>query len=525
MGPAGLRWEEVEVKGGRFQVEVPRESSLAFDGLRFLYGGEEVAAAAEEMTIVTPEDGQLILRAKLLERSTLRVVDAATGIELSGVELRVMEHTPTDHIHPGEAPSVRVLHSSTDSPIRLPALDSRCAYWGRAPGYAWNRITIEHRSRGGERVLELQPGGRLTVRLAGQVPEDCFVRLRDMSSSRRAGELRAGRDGSVTFEDLLPGKYLVRAEQHSFSRALLLGFETTLLEVGSDEVVEIALNPPPVTASAAVPLAGELIMDPVLAEQELVMQLYHQAERGQPRQQVEVLGQDNLEPVPGRPGHFRWSAGEVLPGRYLVWVGPLHHRQIIEVRAPGTTDARIELDPPAWVQVRFLDAVSGLPVVPEESTWMDGSLGHTEYGNRSYYLKPDPEAGTSELLTSARPITITTYDPRFGEQRQDHPLQPGQNTVDVRLERVEHAIVTVFEGAAQLDFFEDDLDLRVRRVDGEHPTTGRRGDGSHEYLSLAGPGEYVFELTVGEEHQPVEARRLQVGPGEGVLVRFEVERR
>ena len=120
---------------------------------------------------------------------------------------------------------------------------------------------------------------------------------------------------------------------------------------GERYVVEIALNPPPVTASAAVPLAGELIMDPVLAEQELVMQLYHQAERGQPRQQVEVLGQDNLEPVPGRPGHFRWSAGEVLPGRYLVWVGPLHHRQIIEVRAPGTTDARIELDPPAWVQV------------------------------------------------------------------------------------------------------------------------------------------------------------------------------
>jgi len=518
-------WNAVDVDEGRFALDVPRGASLRFARLRF----DGLAAIPDRETIAAPGGGALELRARLVARPVLHVVDAATGAPLRDVEVRRRANWRAwgDDIHPGDSDEVSTVTPAADSPIVLPAFDRRCAYWARAEGYAWGRITIEHET-GGERTLQLVPSGRLDVRVAGaEVPDGCFVRLRSFGErgTEVAAQKALGTDGIVAFEDLTPDEYRVFVEHGAGRDAVIVGFDRRTLAAGAHEVVDVALDLSKLD-ELRVPLAGRLRVPPELAGPGLTLRLSHQAEPGGRTQSMIRLRGEALAPVAGETADvwetYAWDAGEVLPGTYMVWVGPMHHREALALAVPGSEDVLIEVPPLARVTACFLDAASRAPVLPERTSWMDDSLDSNRFGNMSSDLHPDPDSGVATFTTCAGPVVLRVEDLRYGTTGHAFDLDPGENDLDVLLERVCSIRVSVFSEGARLSLHDESIELELTRADGEFAYRQRSGDGASETFVLVGPGDYRLRIEAGDVYERLEPIEIEVGPGEARSVRVDL---
>lgn len=107
----------------------------------------------------------VVVRAQWKDVTLLHVVDAATGVSLDEIEIRLRSaRSSSAHEHPGVLHE-QVLVASGASPIEVGPGErraSRTIFVGR-PGYAWRVVTLA--PSGGERTVELERGGALRIRL------------------------------------------------------------------------------------------------------------------------------------------------------------------------------------------------------------------------------------------------------------------------------------------------------------------------------------------------------------------------
>lgn len=200
----------VRVRGESIEVPVV-EGEFAFDAP---FGGvvefESATLAGRPYRIDRDDRRQrqgigLVVPARWIEPSLLRVIDEETGAELADVELLWTEDD--DPTHPASDRSPAPEFTGRLSPIDLPEAQGIRRWWARAPGYAWGHARVDH-DIGGVKALALELEARLSVLVQGQEPgEQVEVGL--------AAESPLGRGDWTIARTLQPGED--RAELTGFA--------------------------------------------------------------------------------------------------------------------------------------------------------------------------------------------------------------------------------------------------------------------------------------------------------------------
>lgn len=270
-----------------------------------------------EFTIV-PGSNSVVLEADIVDGTGLRVVDADTGSDLTGVWVvpaRSMEELMLGV--PPESAMAGSLARGEDSPIELPRPDGAWTFWiGSPPHYAWRSVTVEGGKPGTLRTIALERGGGFTTRIVGATPEGAAVRIRRRGVPFDHAVRSCKSGGEARFEGLEPGEYYCALTQDDGS---IVGETIADVDVDAQTLVEIAIPKRlgrELHGQLAWPLSYEAIAPSI--------SLFRRRLDG---------SLEELESEPAvwhrQGGNSNWSFGDKPPGSYLLVVQPI--QQVVPI--------------------------------------------------------------------------------------------------------------------------------------------------------------------------------------------------
>lgn len=131
--PEGQEPFEVVVRGGAWQAWVDRDVPLAVIAGTL----EERSLDFDEMQFPAPLPPSIALRAPWVDELVVRVTDAESGEELTGIDVVAMPRGASATDHPGDFAPEQLVRSGSVSPLRF----SRFGRWFvGAPGHAWQAV-------------------------------------------------------------------------------------------------------------------------------------------------------------------------------------------------------------------------------------------------------------------------------------------------------------------------------------------------------------------------------------------------
>lgn len=527
--PTDAKIQELAFADGRFEVELPPGHWIVFGKL--VAGGRE--ARLPEPNRIVPRldpDGvvePIVVRGQWLARGRLRVIDAHTRRELTGLELRHAAGWPAnpDWTHPGDDPRIRTVLADAASPLALPERPWLTPYWVHAPGYAWARIDFDHRA-GGERTLELVPErATLAVQASGALPAGAFVRLYARSEHprpspvagvvfrRRPPEERASweadastpaaAEGPTRLVDMACGDYLVTLEVGESEASLRLGSAEVSLAPG----VETSLKVPVDAGVLDVPrthLTGTLRL-PMGLERSLAS-LHLERLGGEERDfQLPLV---EMSFAREQPELLRWDAGMVRTGTYVATVQPLQWQARIETGGPGSTSrADLVVPPLVTVTIEVVEAGSGVPLEAEVS-WSGSRL--PDVGFTRMDVRADPQSGRLQFVAPEGEVEVSASLAGFREAQQALQLVSPAHACRLELVRASGVRLVFREGQAALPLGLDWLwNVQVRSAGGVQHPEGRQVRGGQLTLYLA-PGTYTLEFPALAGFEPLEPLAVEV---------------
>ena len=510
----------VGVESGRWRFRAPLGSQLSVGPMQL--GGR--AAFPETSRLDLPPraaDGDSVavaLRARWAPLCRLRVVARAGGQDLSGIELvGGLGGARGRLVHPGEggAPLAR----EATSPIQLPDLASTQTYWARAPGFAWGRITFDHRE-GGERTLALEPACELVVHLAGAVPDaGHLVRLYRSEGGEPEYEGRFPAQGALHVQALAPGHAFVQLERGEWVGAVEpLATAEVVLAAGEARSVTLAA-PSGAAPLPAVALEGRLVLPGAWAREAPLLVLARLDAQGSPAGGEIVLETASMEAP--QPGQLRWSAGLQTPGRWLAEVRPLQVRRLFELGAGGERELEIRVPEPAELRVSALDAATGEAVREGEVRWFVQPPPGLARWPQASIAAP---AGRASLVLPAGEVHVSVSAPGYTERSDTLSLAPGTSEHVVRLQARCDLRVVLLDGAETLAYLPG-MPIHAREIGGPGRAVRWARDGEDCLLGLSGPGRYSLEVGELPGYQAPEPREVEVRAGEPAEVRIPLARR
>jgi hypothetical protein len=328
--------------------------------------------------------------------------------------------------------------------------------------------------------------------------------------------LAADDAGPILFEGLVPGRYVVQAEIGEWFRGpLILGAAPVEVSAGARAAVRLELKDRPVPGSK-VPLEGMLVFPGEWEDRRIAID-FEPMDRPQAKTgegiRVEL---ESMEPVAGRSGHYRWSAGVVVPGKYLATIREFELQVIVDVGPAGRKDAEIRIGAPTEIEVRVVDAETGAPA-DVERLWWNCRRPEESTGGSSHWAPRADGLGVFSFQAPAAEIELSAHAVGY-EWNEEHvtarPIE--KNVFTLKLKRSCGLIVTVreAEGALPYDLIDDAID--VRDNSGSDAVRGSSSDRNEHRLTLDGPGTY--KVTIGKlpGYQPVEPVTVEVPPGKFV---------
>lgn len=512
------RGHEVEVRAGNWTMDLPDEEVLGVSvgGVRL---GERatVALDADEHRPL-PADGWLELRARWPAESLLHVLDQSSRRELAPVLFTELSGWPeSECTHPGLAPDQA--RDLGPSPVRLPTRDDDFGNTTRtvyvtSPGYAWGRIQIDE-GRGGERIVELGPGGRLAVELAGSQPIP-GTRLR-LYGSEYGPLYDQPLDSTLTLIEALPvGDYRLRAELGDYwSGPDVLAEEP--VEIVAGALTRATLRLMLLTTAEDVPLEGTLSLAGwELEDFQLTLELLDTARNG--RENRHTIQRQAMQPVvPGSTDLFSWHAPPVQPGRYEFEVSPCSHRTVLEVGPAGLL--QVVVPPPAEVFVRCRG--EGTELEPEglEVLWY-GAIPAGVHGWSHERAEHDEQRGVWRFLAPAGEVTIALGGPGLASTSHTFEVRAGRNDLELVAEPLTGVRVVLRDGTTEIPWDQDLLAFLQPEGEGESFFSWSLDGGS---LTLHAPGAGRYRLKVPEipGYEPVPEAILELE--RGVVIEHVVE--
>lgn len=510
-------YEEVTVKDGQWFLDIrPDVTRLFFGDARIQLGDRPATLAELKEFVPVPEDGFLALYAFWPENSILRVKAADSGLELGNIELVAgLDWPKSDDTHPGKYSPDKVLLSSGQSPIDLSGLDrdddyyEPRIYYARSPGYAWNRIEINH-DLGGERILTLERCGSAKITIAGCDPNSkACLRFRPNAPNemRPYLDLPLNKARFVTVDSLTPGEYNVSVEIGKWwSFPQVLAKEMVLLRVGQCTHLTLTLEESPSMATGI--LNGTLVIPKKWAFDRyyITVELLDTPLGNTPDHQT--LFQGDIKPIPDLEDTYAWSFGTVQAGRYKITFRKISYSKVIEVPADGATNFKFILPPPAKVIVRVIDRSTLLdidmsqlhwyPDLPTKETGWSPCTVHSNDQKRFEFSAP---LGKIEICTG-------------GNLHYQHSslmldVQPGFNEATLEVDRAYLFQVTLMDGDTNIPW-DNKWDVEVKQVDGDQTSIGYGFRDAIIRFKVPQPGKYRFSIPEIQGYDPIPEQEVFV---------------
>ena len=466
-----------------------------------------------------PPDGEIVLRARWWPHSVLRVVDHDSGADLQEVELvRCTHWENSNDIHPGKAAHA-VVARRTPSPIVLPEAMETEIYWVRAPGYAWQRVAVAHRS-GGERLVRLVPGGSLEVELRNYEPgRGVRVQLRAadaLETKRPLMSIDPGAEARVLLEGVASGSFEVRAAIGPwFREAPPLAKERTRVVAGARATVTLTLAMPPETSH--VPLAGTLEVPETWGKVHLWLTI--QPPKGTGAAPIEVPREAMSRT---EPGVWRWDAGGVVPGRHIVEIHPFATQRIVDVGAAGNGQARLRVPEPAEVHVKVFDPATGSHATDARLEWwtkraepgLGGHMAPARWDRKRELFRMRVPVGEVEFYISATGVSMS-------ERRT---IKPGRNEFTFRIKRNCGLHAFLMEGDATVPF-DPDFTIEAKHLDGDGTFVHGESGPTERTLWFSEPGRYRVTFSRLADFDPIPDRTVTLEAGKIALLTVVLTRR
>jgi hypothetical protein len=508
-------WHKVEVKGGRWRTEVPREPAVESLGLTAVRLGDRAAVSGPgfESQFEWPADGWLDLTARWPIASLLHVRDRESGREIAPVFLVDGNSWPqSEFVHPGPAPNAKDLGPS---PVQLPATDAPMfgmrTVHARSPGYAWGRIEIDEQ-RGGERILLLDRGGDLEIVPVGKVG-DPGLKVRAYGSDYvPVFELPLRPDRTVVVESLAAGSYRVKAEIGDYwSEPLVLGEAKVDVVAGTRASVTLTLKDP--GPRAAVPLEGTLVLP---TEWELGAFTLEFELHGTPLGGGDgrfTLESGYMQREGAASSEWRWSKEDVQPGRYEVLLREVSFRAILEVGEAGLRDARVVVPPPCVVLVQCIDEDTGLDVPDANVSWV-GALPKGVRGWSNEEAKWDESARRWRFRAPQGEVHVSVHGGRYARAGEKVQARPGTNDVIVRLGRPTGLRVVLRDGQTDIPWSSSgDRHPQLESAEGQESYSSWSTGGGKITLHKREPGLYTLKVPEIPGFEPVPPVQVRLEKG------------
>jgi RNA polymerase sigma-70 factor (ECF subfamily) len=515
----------VQFEAGRWSARAALGESLTF---HHAYAAGHPARLPGE-PVAVPADGHVRLEAVSWPRTHLRVIDAASGLDLDHVELRwsTFGTMPVADRHPGDAGEHQVRIDGLSSPfeVELPGPMSEIEpvrLWVSAPELAWEHVDVML-SSGGTRTVGLSYGGDLEVLPRGPSPEHPWrIALVEYSGEPRQSEqyvaFQHPAAGPVTRLDrLAPGTYSVLAQRIDFQGGALGVSEE--FEVRAGEVTRVSLPLELPEAGPRVHLSGTLTWPEGTPVGDLVIR---PVSRTLPQESVSLHLPD-MQPDADRPRTMHWDAGELVAGEYLAINDGAGLRRRFDTGAGPEQRLDLELPPHVALVVRVIDDGDGHPLPEAKVSW---TLRRIDDGGYEMWTEEsDPaELGFLRFEVPAVPLVLDVSAPGWTSQRQDvTPQTDATNELEFRLHRESGLRVRFLEGDAvipRLFARPQILDLTGERVspfglDWDHSAC----------MVLLDPGDYrVSFVELGPDWLPPDSVEVRVVEGALTPVDFPLER-
>lgn len=482
--------EPVRFESGRWSARASVGEVLTFHSA--YADGHPARRSGEPVTV--GREGQVAFTAAAWPRTFLRVVDAASGADLSDVELRWGQalYMPEAERHPGDAGDgdVRLTGLSSPFSIDLPGAmreDATLRLWVSAQDRAWSFCDVLP-SVGGTRTVALSACGELEVHPVGPRPDRpwvvTMVEIEPGVSEQVVGWQRPAEGAITRLDRLAPGTYSVHARYQDL-RPGLVGTSGEF-EVRAGETTRVTLPLERPTARPLVHVSGSLSYPEGIALGDLVIE---PLARDNPQSSV-VLSPLAMRPDASHPRTLHWDAGSLGVGEYLV-TGP-GLREVFDTGAGPVRRLALELPPEVTVFVRVVDARDGEPIAGATLGWTQLPPVNGAWGMWTEVSDPTDQ-GQLRFRAPAVSISLDVSAPGWGAEHLSMELDTaGPNEIEVRLTRETGLRVRLMEGDAVVP----GLWARPRLLDpaGQPVPIADWAPGPTDCRILAEPGDYRLEF-------------------------------
>ncbi len=511
---------DVPVKGGEWSITLKALGEPEALGIhRLEMGGERFVVDAPEQKIPVPEDRFIEVLAHQPAGASLRVIDAQTGAELTGIRL-TRGNWDSDE-HPGLRAESRTLAENLTSPIDLTSvLDAEVRkqmrpkeLFVRADGYAWAPAKVDF-DVGGRHQVALQPGAELIVSFLDYDPKDrgeLRVRAPKHDGPLVSALLRKTDPQRIT--GLPVGEVHVGVEVGAwYDEPLTLGKGSITLAPGQvgELLIEVEPAPEPVYATAS----GLLFVPEAWGEvsTRVSMEFLGTALAGFDDHQGEAAVSQRDADGPGVRA-YAWSFDNMLVGSYELSLHEPAFSIAIEVPAGGRTDYEFALPPPAELLVRVVDDRTGEDIRTDALNWnpkrpkgvSGGTLEKAEY---------DEELVRYRIRGPEMEIELMLWDWGYSPVSATVDVAAGVREHTLRLERASIIEITLVDGETPVSF-PDEWSDGPKPIDGTEGrvTLTQTGDKRWRF-QMSDPGRYRYELPAIPGYEPVEPLIIDLLEGE-----------
>lgn len=509
-------WVEFDVEGasrrlraqvadGRFQFEVPRGRTVRPDQAHL---GDRLTFLTERATVRVEGDHVFTLTARWPRGTSLHVLDAVTRRELGQMTvLRSDQRGRGSLVRPPlDGAGTLAIVERGASPIELPRrLYGRSVLWVGAPGYAWQRLTVDDATEGERQVL-MPVAAHLGVGVsnaAGAWPDrPLALRLRSEAGVRGSLQFETPFRPDVPFVEidaLPPGPTFVTLEVgDADSDPFAIGGAELLLVAGARQTVTLLVDASGIAEAA---LAGTFELPPAWQSDESPARAsrldFRREGDDEARGRREAsLAVESLDVLDARRGLRRFDAGRLAPGTYTWKVAGTGWEGRLVLPATGLVDAALVVPAPTTLTVCCVDGATGEPVEVRSLMWRPlVVVGERDTIGASEVVRCDPPTATVRMFVPPGRVMIHAFPTDDYGLASNSVQVPPEADVKTMLELPPVLRLTVRLRVGDTSVpLDGSIPVDVERVGGGGRPSASSSDGLTKSFFVDAPGRYTVDV-------------------------------
>ncbi|MSR48191.1 MAG: hypothetical protein EXS13_14215 [Planctomycetes bacterium] len=215
-----------------------------------------------------------------------------------------------------------------------------------------------------QQVKESCPDGRrpTEAELRAEIVKEHAATVGAAARGQVVAQVEPAPEGKTHIDGVTPGRVRIALERgDDWDAPQVLAEAVVEIVKGVDARVTLTIEPPREVARR-VRLAGSVRFSPAWNSSRLDLRFKPAVVPGSTTADEFKLGFRDLDAIAGPPGVYRFDAGTVLPGRYLVRSYSCGFQQFVDTGPDGTESAQVVIGNPADVVVHAIDDLTGSPI-------------------------------------------------------------------------------------------------------------------------------------------------------------------